>query len=230
MTFLDKRAARAWARELLRSVSPRDRAAKSSAAALSLTESDVFAASDLLLVFLSMPDEIDTSEVLRTAFHAGKRVAAPRMEGAEIVFTALDESWEGLPRDGLGIPTPPADIEALSLGEILEHRALALVPGLLFDSRGGRLGRGRGYYDRFLAAALSRLEGTEPGLSAVDNRQPTSCGDSAFPSLAAPGGFFVPCGFCYRAQVVEEVPKGESDIRIPLIATEEGLYSVNDSP
>ena len=229
MTFLDKRAARAWARELLRSVSPRDRAAKGSAAALSVTESDVFAACDLLLVFLSMPDEIDTSEVLRTAFHAGKRVAAPRMEGAEIVFAALDESWESLPRDGLGIPTPPADIEPLSLDEILERKVLALVPGLLFDARGGRLGRGRGYYDRFLAAALSRLEGTEPGSSA-DSRQPTSCGDRAFSSPASPGGFFVPCGFCYRAQVVEEVPKGESDILIPLIATEEGLYSVNDSP
>lgn len=229
MTFPDKRAARAWARELLRSVPPGDRAARSSAAARSVTASDVFAACDLLLVFLSMPDEIDTSEVLRTAFRTGKRVAAPRIEGSEIVFAALDESWEGLPRDGLGIPTPPADIEPLPLSEILNRDVLALVPGLLFDCRGGRLGRGRGYYDRFLAAALSRLEGTELGSSAADRPRPTGVGDGTLARTAARGGFFVPCGFCYRAQVVEEVPKGKSDMRVPLIATEDGLYSVNDS-
>jgi len=155
-----------------------------------------------------MPAEIDTSGLIRAAFRSGKRVAAPRMEGGEIVFAYLDESWESLPRDALGIPTPPAGVPIPAAG-LRRLDVFALIPGLLFDRAGGRLGRGKGYYDRFLSSVLRNLGaddpvGTEPVHEGLEK-------------------FFVPCGFCYQAQVVGRVPLTGRDVRVPLIATEAGI-------
>ncbi len=199
-SFPDKAEARAWARDLLRRTSPEDRAARSAAAAERVLGMEALRESSLVLAFLSMPSEIDTSAVIRAALGAGKAVAAPRIEGGEIVFAYLDESWESLPRDSLGIPTPPAG-DPISPGELRRMKVFALIPGLLFDRTGGRLGRGKGYYDRFLASVLSTL-GTAP---------------------AEQSRFFVPCGFCYEAQVVPLVPVTGRDVRVPRIATEAGL-------
>lgn len=213
--FRDKAEARVWARALLRRGSPGDRAARSAAAAERILGIEAFRDCELLLAFLSMPAEIDTSEVIRAALGAGKAVAAPRIAGEDIVFAYLDESWESLPRDSLGIPTPPAG-EPIDLEDLRGRRVFALIPGLLFDRTGGRLGRGKGYYDRFLASVLAGL-----GDSSVD---PGSGPAAAHPGFArGEAGYFVPCGFCFRAQVVPRVPAGERDVRVPLVATEEGV-------
>ena len=196
--FPGKPEARAWARGLLRSVDTEARAERSAAAAARVESLEAFRSCDLLLVFLSMPTEIDTSAVIRAAIREGKRAAAPRMEGGEIVFASLDEYWESLPRDAMGIPTPPEG-RALSQAELVRSGAFALVPGLLFDGTGRRLGRGRGYYDRFLAAMLAAMAARDPGAS---------------------DGFFVPCGFCYEVQVVPRVPTARGDMRVPLVVTD----------
>lgn len=210
-SFPDKREARSWARALLSSTAPEDRAGWSAAAAAEVAALEAFRRSDLVLAFLSMPSEIDTTQVIRGAFRDGKRVAAPRMEGGDIVFALLDDSWESMPRDAMGIPTPPAG-KTLALDEMARRGVFVLVPGLLFDRFGGRLGRGKGYYDRFLGAALA----------AMSSRTSKS-------GSASRGGFFVPCGFCYETQLVNRVPTDEGDIRLPLVATDAGIHRVGEN-
>jgi 5-formyltetrahydrofolate cyclo-ligase len=106
---------------------------------------------DLVLSFLSMPHEVDTAEMIATARAQGKAVAVPRIEGDDIRFVLLPADARALPRDAWGIPVPDPRWEGLDLSRWV-HPLMA-APGLAFDRRGNRLGRGKGYYDRFLASA-----------------------------------------------------------------------------
>ena len=102
-----------------------------------------------MLAFAAMPDEPDTAEILRRALADGKRLLLPRVRSK----TEMD--WVEIPalrllRPGaFGIQEPPADLPAADPAGYAA--ALALVPCLTASRDGVRLGRGGGYYDRFLA-------------------------------------------------------------------------------
>ena len=100
------------------------------------------------MVFLSLPNEVDTSPLVLRAWQDRKRVLAPkvswnqrRMMPVEIrsLTDDLAVSTMGIREPASGIPFPVSMID------------LVIVPGLAFDAYGNRLGRGRGFYDRFLA-------------------------------------------------------------------------------
>lgn len=101
-----------------------------------------------VMAFVGRDDEIDTRPLLSAILAAGKRlcvplcVAAGEMECREI--GSLDELQKG----SYGILEPPADAPRVPPEDI----DLVLVPCVTCDHDGHRLGRGGGYYDRFLAA------------------------------------------------------------------------------
>ena len=103
----------------------------------------------VLMGFLSLSDEIDVTSTLEQWLHKGGSCAAPVMDWAQ--GSMLAGRLEGLQpphvRMGMrGIREPSGD-------ETVQVDALAavLVPGLAFDRGGKRIGRGGGFYDRFLS-------------------------------------------------------------------------------
>lgn len=84
---------------------------------------------------------------------AGTEIALPRIEGERMVFYRVTDPARELCMGQFGAREPFAD-DATRVRP--EDAATILVPGLAFDETGGRLGRGGGFYDRFLATSASR--------------------------------------------------------------------------
>ena len=137
-------------RQALADIPSDDLATKSLQACHRLFEQKEYIKSEVIMVFLSLPTEVDTTPIVLRAWQDRKRVLAPkvswnqrRMLPVEIRSLTADlmVSTMGIREPISGVPIPVSMID------------LVIVPGLGFDEYGNRLGRGRGFYDRFLAHA-----------------------------------------------------------------------------
>ena len=137
----------------LASLSPERKGQKSHQACLHLMSCRPFQESSVVMLFLSMPDEIDTTEVILAARQRGATVVVPKVDWALYSMTAVEWMPGGdeaaVSRSG---PRNPVAGEPVDPGRI----DLVVTPGLGFDRSGHRLGRGKGFYDRFLAGPAAK--------------------------------------------------------------------------
>jgi len=101
-----------------------------------------------VMMYSSLADEVDTKEALDRLIDIGKRVVLPVVTGADSMELRLYTGKDCLARGSFGIEEPQGERFTA-----LETIDVAVVPGMAFDADGNRLGRGRGYYDRFLSSA-----------------------------------------------------------------------------
>lgn len=101
-----------------------------------------------ILAYYPREGEIDIRPALTEALRQGKRVALPRVEGEYLMTYRLVPSLEGLVSGAFGLLEPSADTPTYV--EEATDTSLCLVPGVVFDIHGYRIGYGGGYYDRFL--------------------------------------------------------------------------------
>lgn len=102
----------------------------------------------VVLPYLSFGAEVDTRAIIRDAWASGKTVALPRCIPGRRMAWHVVKSFEGLVHSTFGVDEPADDPTT----QIDPNRpdAVALVPGLTFDTRGFRMGYGGGFYDTFL--------------------------------------------------------------------------------
>lgn len=185
-------AAKAW----LATLSPADRAARSRALCDRLLAWPEFRAAQVVMSFLPMPSEPEVTLIHAAILSAGRRVCVPRTDWGSGSLVPIE----------IAAPMPvavvlnrgasePADGAEIELGAI----DVILVPGLAFDGSGGRLGRGAGFYDRF----IRRWRAARPGV---------------------PGSRAI--GVAFEEQIGGVVPMEEGDARLDALATESRLIIV----
>lgn len=122
-----------------------DRERKSKKVKDKLFKSLVFRRSKRVMFYISFGGEVKTQEMIKEAQNLGKIVTVPVCARNRRVKPCL-LSAEAKLREGIYGTREPAIKKFMKLRDL----DLVLVPGVAFDRRGNRLGRGKGYYDRFL--------------------------------------------------------------------------------
>ena len=109
-----------------------------------LENNDRFRSAKIILLYLSMADEVNTQNFVEN-WSKDKTILLPKVEGPDLTLH-LFTSKNNLKPGAYGIMEPDGDTFS-EYGKI----DLAIVPGVAFDSKGFRLGRGKGFYDKLFA-------------------------------------------------------------------------------
>lgn len=141
--MLEKRIIRKAMREKNRSLSPESREESSLRLWERVSKREEFQSAECIALFCSLPDEPDTTTILKMA-SSSKRVVIPRVEGEEMSF--YDYIPDSLESGSYGILEPKTGDKAAP-----EEIDLMIVPGVAFTLSGKRMGRGKGYYDKYMA-------------------------------------------------------------------------------
>jgi 5-formyltetrahydrofolate cyclo-ligase len=168
--------------------------------------SDVYRNAEIVLTFISTRLEVDTKRIIAKTLVDGKRAAVPRIreDTDEMEFFYLDGGRmveDQLQPGKYGILEPKDGAEKLTAAKF-PSRAVIVVPGLAFAKDGFRLGKGKGYYDRYAASIQSAGKNMPAAL----------------------------VGLCFSCQITESVPHDAADMRVTHIASENGLYTILHHP
>ena len=102
--------------------------------------------SNIILLYSALPDEVPTQALMDDLVAQGKTVLLPRVINDRDMELRRYTGPQDLQEGAYGILEPTGerftDYDAIDV---------AIVPGMAFDAEGHRLGRGKGYYDRFLS-------------------------------------------------------------------------------
>ena len=159
---------------------------------------DLFKEASCVLSFVSYGTEIKTNQLLDIILNENKMLCLPRTENEKMEFYYInsDEDFSEQTEIGeYGITVPKSNQDKLDINSIPD-KTLIIIPGLAFDEQGNRLGKGKGYYDKFLAELLSTSE-KEKILGIV--------------------------GYCYDFQIIDKVITEPNDIPVDYIISDKRI-------
>ncbi|MFB0526372.1 MAG: 5-formyltetrahydrofolate cyclo-ligase [bacterium] len=151
-----------------------------------------FQRAKIIMFYVSFRSEVETEKMIRNALKLEKKIAVPVVHGQKIVASEIKNLEEELSKGSFGIREPKREFRRRVNQKEVD---LIVVPGVVFDKRGGRLGYGRGYYDRFLKSKSITVTMDRSHQCAL-------------------------IGLAFDLQIAREIPLGEKDVKVDKIVTE----------
>lgn len=162
-------------------------------------------AAHTLLLYYSLPDEVNTHEWIDELVTERKRVLLPVVVNDKDMVIREYTGKHDLAEGSFHIMEP---IGKLFPEEKYPEIEVAIIPGMSFDDDGHRLGRGKGYYDRF----LTKLRGTEVDKSDTEVDKSGTEVDKSDTEDKNLGTEVYKIGVCFGFQKLQEIPFESHDI------------------
>jgi 5-formyltetrahydrofolate cyclo-ligase len=154
-----------------------------------LIGSPEFIESKSIGVYLPIGSEVQTDDIIRNAIESEKTVMLPRVITNDLHFFIVekhDYEHDSFDVNKFGIKEPKKTNMKLDFIDLL------IVPGIVFDSHGYRIGYGHGYYDKFMAEKrFSKSIGLAYEFQLMKNPIPKSEFDKKIDILITDGGIHV---------------------------------------
>jgi len=114
-------------------------------------EMNVVSSDSVLCIFISMNNEIDTSDMIHHFLTCGHKLYIPKVTGKlpqDMVMYPVKniEELQNFPKNKWGIPEPPLDLLNNANIDNCADIDVVFMPGVAFDKKCNRIGHGRGYY------------------------------------------------------------------------------------
>ena len=196
MLQIEKAALRRVVLRSVQDMAPEERSRRSALVVEQLVAEPSWSDSSLVLGFLPFREEVAITPLLEDVIASGRSLWLPRVQGEELVFHRVSGVRRGFAMHRYGMQEPTEDLPRLDAGAV-SGRVFVIAPGVAFDRNGNRLGRGKGYYDRFLRG-LRRVAPYPVDVVAV----------------------------CFSEQLVAAVPRGPEDEAVDAVATDRELVRV----
>ena len=191
MILSDKRTVRRAVRAEIAKLSAEERSALSSQIFSKIASLEQIKQASVVALFVALPDEPQTADFIEQLLLQNKRVVTPRIEGEVMNFYDISEGIEvgafGIMEPLATTPIDPAEIDVM------------VVPGVAFTRHGARLGRGKGFYDKF----LSQLSEYKNSIN------------------------LKVCGVSYSVQITKDFPVEETDYKMEYLLCEYGITKVH---
>ena len=145
----DKKSIRSEVRRRIKLMSEEEKQSSATAIFSKVEATTTFANANCIALFVAMWDEVPTTEVLERWRNMGKRVIVPRVEGDIMRYYDYHPDKMAVGAFGIIEPTGEDEVGADAID-------LMIVPARAFTPKGDRLGRGGGFYDKYMALEGSR--------------------------------------------------------------------------
>ena len=155
-----------------------------------------------VMFYVSFRSEVETEKMTRNALKLKKKIVIPVVHGEKIVVSEIKNLKKELTKGSFGIKEPKKEFRRRVNQKEID---LVVVPGVVFGKRGGRLGYGRGYYDRFLRSKSIRSRMSRSRQCAL-------------------------IGLAFDLQIARKIPLVKGDMKVDKIVTESGIVDCKDRP
>jgi len=155
-----------------------------------------------VMFYVSFRSEVETEKMTRNALKLKKKIVIPVVHGEKIVVSEIKNLKKELTKGSFGIKEPKKEFRRRVNQKEID---LVVVPGVVFDKRGGRLGYGRGYYDRFLRSKSIRSRMSRSRQCAL-------------------------IGLAFDLQIARKIPLVKRDMKVDKIVTESGIVDCKNRP